>query len=147
MPRTLGHWTRNGFDNVCNCLCPCTVSHKTANRREPALGDLGPSTVSTAMAVEMPAPTPESTDPPSPTPDVTLAPVYAMEALTSTLKATATARPRIKHRNRRPIFKKEDSREPVREFFRSLFLARPTQTCKQKRRGSDTYGVRKILPV
>jgi hypothetical protein len=55
------------------------------------------------------------------TPDVTLAPVFAIEAPTSTPTATATARSRIKHRSRRQSKRKADPREPVGKFFRSLF--------------------------
>ena len=55
------------------------------------------------------------------TPDVTLAPVFAIEAPTSTPTATATARSRIKHRSRRQSTRKADPREPVGKFFRSLF--------------------------
>jgi hypothetical protein len=98
--------------------------------------DLGTPTVTTAMAVEIPTPTPEPTPPPSPTPEVTLAPVYAGEAPTSTPTAKPTARPRSKQRTRRPTTRKTDSRKPVREFFRSLFPPRPTQTPSAGRRRS-----------
>ena len=102
--------------------------------RENWPADMGTSTVTTAIAREMPTPTPESTPSPSPTPDVTLAPVYAIVAPTSTPTATAKGSPRTKHRSQRRTAKKADSHGPVERFFRSLLPPPPTQTPSAVRR-------------
>jgi hypothetical protein len=104
--------------------------------REHWPADMGTPSFTPALVMEMTTPTPEPTRQPSPTPDVTLAPVFTIEAPTSTpiAKATATARSRTKHRSRRQSTRKADSRGPVEKFFRSLFPARPTQTPSAARR-------------
>jgi len=88
--------------------------------RENWPADMGTSTVTTAIAREMP--------------DVTLAPVYAIVAPTSTPTATAKGSPRTKHRSQRRTAKKADSHGPVERFFRSLLPPRPTQTPSAVRR-------------
>ena len=104
--------------------------------RENWPADMGTPSLTTALVMDRPTPAPRPTQQSSPTPDVTLAPLFAIEAPTSTptAKATATARSRIKHRSRRQSTRKADSRGPVEKFFRSLFPARPTQTPSAARR-------------
>src|SRR4030095_1389499 len=71
--------------------------------RENWPADMGTPSLTPALVMDRPTPAPEPTQQPSPTPDVTLAPLFAIEAPTSTptAKATATARSRIKHLSRR----------------------------------------------
>ena len=105
--------------------------------RENWPANLETSTVTTAMAREMPTPTPESTPSPSPTPEVTLAPVYTIEAPTCTPTATAKGRPRTKQRSQRRTVKKADSRGPVGRFFP---LAPPTEADSNSLCRSATIG-------
>jgi hypothetical protein len=96
--------------------------------------DMETSTVSTAMAAEVPTSTPEVTHSPNPTPDVTLPPVFAIAASTSTPTPTTTRQPRTKHRSQRQSVKKTDSNLRVEDFFRSLFQPKVTQTPSAVRR-------------
>jgi hypothetical protein len=131
--RMVGNWTCRGFDNLRNWLW---IAQFLARQppRENWSADRGTPSFTTALATDMPTPTPEPTRQPSPTPEITLAPVFAIEASTSTPKATATSRSRIKHRSRRQSTRKADSRGPVGKSFRSLFPPRPTQTPSAARR-------------
>jgi hypothetical protein len=106
--------------------------------REHWPADLRTSPVTIATAMETALPTPEPTSAPRPTPEVTLGPVYAIAAPTNTPTASATGRPRTKHRSRRQTTRKADSRRPGGGFFRSLFPWRPTKTpsASRKREGN-----------
>jgi len=105
-------------------------------RRQPARKNwpMETSTMSTAMAVEVPTSTPELTQPPNAIPDVTLAPVYSISVPTSTSTPTRKGRVRTKHRSQRQSIKKPDSSGRLEGLFRSLFQPRPTQTPSAVRR-------------
>jgi hypothetical protein len=102
--------------------------------RENWPADMGTSTVTTAIAREMPTPAPESTPSPSPT--------QRLLSHRCTQSRHQQARQQQQRRgapaqnsaaNAAPV-KKADSRGPVERFFRSLLPPRPTQTPSAVRR-------------